>query len=123
MLKKFLNFYKLGGEYSSLVESVQNKKKCSICGMGQSEKVISSLNVTGKVLYIASDFSIAKNSFQLFNSLLPNTTYLLPPAQDNLTFKSVQSAESSIDRIRTIFSLCTKQCDVVCTSVDALFCY
>lgn len=123
MLKKFLDFYKLGGDYASLIDSIQNNKKCSICGMGQSEKAISSLNATGKVLYIASDFSIAKNSYQLFNCLLPNSTCLLPPAQDNLTYKSVQSAENNIDRIRTIFSLCTNKCDVVCTSAEALFCY
>ena len=69
MIKEFFDFSRLGGDYSALIESVKQVKKCSVCGMGQSEKAISSLNMTGKVLYIASDFSIAKKAYELLEPI------------------------------------------------------
>ena len=123
MLKEFLDFTKLGGDYASLIESVKQAKKCSVCGMGQSEKVVSSLNITGKVLYIASDFSIAKKAYELFKCICPSSTFLLAEAQDNLTYKNSQSSEVNIERIKAIYALSNNKADVVCASVDAIMSY
>ena len=123
MLKEFFDFSKLGGDYASLLECVRKAQKCSVCGMGQSEKVISSFNMTGKVLYIASDVSIAKNVYELFKCVYPTTTFLLAGSQDDLTYKNSQSSELNIERIKTVFALTNNKADIICTSVDAVMSY
>lgn len=123
MLKDFFDFSKLGGDFSALIDNIKKRKRCSVCGMGQSEKVISSLNATGKVLYIASDFSNAKKAYDLFECLLKDSAYLLPPAGDFLTYKNSQSVENNVQRIKTIYALTNSKADVVCTCAEALLSY
>lgn len=123
MLKEFLDLSNLGGNYKALMDSIRKREKCSVCGMGQSEKIVSSLNATGKVLYIASDFSVAKKSYELFKSVLPNSTFLFAEDGDNLIYKKSQSLENSVERIKTLFNLVSNKANVVCTSIESLLSY
>lgn len=122
MLEQNFDFNKLGGDYSKLIASVREGIPCSAFGMGQTERILSSLSV-GRVLYIASDIVSARRVFETFREVIGNRAILLPSGPDIMTYKRTQSNESNIDRTRAIFSLCKGDAHVVVAPVEALLSY
>lgn len=121
-MEQIFDFYKLGGDYSKLIASVRDGIPCSAFGMGQTERILSSLS-TGRVLYIASDVVSARRIFDIFREVVGNRAILLPAGPDIMTYKRTQSNENNIDRTRAIFSLCKGDARVVVTPVEALLSY
>ena len=122
MLDKILNLYDLGGEYKKLIDSARAKISCSAFGMGQIERIISSIAM-GKVLYITSDYVSAKRVYDIYRELIGNRAKLLPSGADVILYKKSQSSENNANRISTLFSLSENALDVVVAPVDALFSY
>ena len=123
MLEKIFDFSKLGGDYEEMLLAVKNGKKCSAFGMSQPERIISSLNITGKVLYLASDFVTAKRVYELYSQVVGDKVCLLPQGADVMTYKRAQSNENNVERIKSIFALSVGSAQVVVASVDSLFSY
>lgn len=121
MAINFFDFSNLGGDYRNLAGAVQNRLNVSCIGMNQTEKVLNSLDVASKVLYITSDFLNAKKVYDIANSLDYKKVYLLENLNDTLLYKENCSNESAVNRIKTLHALLTKKDYFICAGVDSLF--
>lgn len=123
MLEKILDFSKLGGEYENFLKAVRDKRPCSIFGMSQPERVVSSASFGVGVLYLTSDFVTAKRVQELFSQICDKRVVLLPAGSDISLYKSAQSNENNVERIKAIYGLAKKKADIVVASMDSLFSY
>ena len=123
MIEKILDFEKLGGDYSELCKRAREKVPCSIFGMTQTEKILSAISCSKKIVYLTSDLINAKRSYEMFKQILGDKVSLLAPGSDVLIFKQAQSNENNVERLKTAFGLAMGKTDVVVASIDSLFSY
>ena len=119
MKKHYFDFSKLNN-FSSLISALKSKKSCSVFGMGYGEKILSALNVTGKVFYVANDEFSAKKIYEEYNEITKGRAVYLPACPDITIFRLAQSNEANIERIRAIYRLIKGDADVVVASAQAL---
>ena len=122
MKKHILDFSKLES-FNQLIEALKNKKNCSCFGMGYGEKILSALNVTGKVFYVTADQFGAKKIYEEYNKITNGKALYLPACPDLTIYRISQSNEANIERIKTIYGLVSGDYDVVVASADALLTY
>lgn len=115
-----LNFADLTG-FADFINSLKNKNKCSVFGMGYSEKILSALNVTGKIFYITADRQTATRVYEDLKELTGGKASFLPVGTDVSIYRTAQSNENNIDRIKTIFNLVSGKTSAIVTTADALF--
>ena len=120
MLEKNLDFSCLK-DYGDYIKVLRNKQNCSVFGMGQSEKILSALNVTGKIFYVAADMVTAKKVYEELKQLTGNEASYFPAGADVSLYRNAQSNENNIERIKTIYGLVTGTSRAVVTSIDAVF--
>ena len=120
MLEKTFDFSLLGGDYTSFIADVKNGAHCSVFNLSLTEKVITSLNATGRVLYITGDFLSAKKVYELFNQLVKGKAFLLPPAGDNLVYSVASYNENNKERIKTIYNLVKGTAKVVVADAQSI---
>ncbi len=121
MAISFFDFSNLGGDYKTLQESVLKHQNVLCIGMNQTEKVLNSLGVSNRVLYITSDFLNAKNVFEIAKSLDYKNVLLLEGVNDTLLYKENSTSESAINRIKTLYGLLSKKDYFLCAGVESLF--
>ena len=79
MKKHYLDFSKLNN-FNALLVALKSKKNCSVFGMGYGEKILSALNVTGKVFYVANDDFSAKKIYDEYNEITNGRAVYFVPA-------------------------------------------
>ena len=119
MKRNYFDFSKLNN-FNSLICSLKSNKNCSVFGMGYGEKILSALNVTGKVFYVALDDFSAKKIYEEYKAITNDRAVYLPSCPDLSIYRIAQNNEGNIERIRALYGLISGSADVVVASVGAL---
>ena len=90
MKKHYLDFSKLNN-FNALLVALKSKKNCSVFGMGYGEKILSALNVTGKVFYVANDDFSAKKIYDEYNEITNGRAVYLPASPDLSVYRLAQN--------------------------------
>lgn len=106
--------------YKDLKIALSQNKNCSAFGMGFSQKILSAINFSDKVFYVAPDQESAKKVYEEYKSILGEGVGFLPAGPDLMVYRKAQSNEANVHRIKTIFGLLKKQFRVVVAPADAL---
>ena len=120
MLKNILNFSELGGDYLSLNKSLEVNNKVSVFKMSFSERILSSLNLPGKVLYVTADMISAKKAYDEFYKIIGDKAVLFSPGTDLLSYKEMFSPDNNINRMVVLSKILDGGVDVVVASIDSL---
>lgn len=123
MLDKLLDFSKLGGDYTKFCEDARNKVPCSVFGMTQTEKILSSVALKSPIVYLTSDIINARRAFEVFSQVVGDSVTLFSPGSDVLVYKKVQSNDNNLDRIKTIFRLCENNNNIIVCPIESLLGY
>ena len=121
MIKKFFDVKKLGGDYAAMIDAVEAGQKVSSFGMSFAERVVSCCALSGRVLFLTSDFVSAKRAHELFSQILGDAAVLLPSGSDVFVFKRAESLEQNANRAAALLSIVENRAKVVVASADSLF--
>ena len=120
MNKKFLNFGELNSELKKVLEGVWARKSCSFFGATESLKVMLSAAFDKTLVYVTSDIVHARKIQEMFESVFSEKVVLFPAVADNLIYKRAVSADSFLERNRTLALILNGSAKIVIVPTEAL---
>lgn len=115
--EKFLNQY--GGPAAELYAALGDGKDVSVFGLPFSARLLVGSTFRGRILYVTSDVSIARDAYEALHALQPKTVLLLP-RYDVVTYKRLSAGEGDSERFSALYDIAAGACEIVVTTAAAL---
>lgn len=122
-LKELLSLNRLGGNFSSLYQSIDKGLDCVALSLGQGEKVHVATQLNKKILYISADSVSAWNIVERCQDFVGDRVALLPEKEDTLIYHKGFQRSSNTRRLRTLYDLANDKLDVLVVSPIVLLQY
>ena len=118
-IQNFFSFRPLGGEISRLAFALEENKKISVLGMGETLKIVSLAQTKAPILYLTSDYLLAKKVKSEFDCLFDNVA-LFPIFSDNLIYKKAQTITINREKMAVLCDIVLNKTQVIVASIDSL---